>query len=174
MRTLVLVVALVAFASETFAQGDASYFDRLCRGMAIPVKDRAKLVARLTTELKSKNVDVRSSAADSLACLGEAAIPAIPDMILLFREPNGEARANMIEAVAHLGKAAVPALRQGLSSKDVDMRRGACGALAAIGAPARPALSSLAILLDEPGYDVSLAAEQAMKRILCEKCPEKK
>ena len=71
----------------------------------------------------------------------------------------------MIEAVAHLGVIAVPALAEALKSKDKDIRRGACMALGAIGPQAAPALPELKRLLDEPGYDISLEAERAIKRI---------
>jgi HEAT repeat protein len=87
-------------------------------------------------------------------------------MIELFNVNNGEERINIIIAVAHIGKPAIPALTVALNSKDKDIRRGACIALGEIGPQAKSALFSLNQLLHEPGYDVSLEAERAIKRIM--------
>jgi HEAT repeat protein len=144
----------------------ASYLDGFCEQYVKPAELGTKDVERLISILKkSKDADARAQAADTLSCLGEKALPGIPTMITWFREPGGEERLNMIEAVAHLGAIAVPALIEALNSKDKDIRRGACMALGAIGPRAVPALPALKRLLDEPGYDVSLEAERAMKRI---------
>jgi HEAT repeat protein len=72
----------------------------------------------------------------------------------------------MIIAVAYFGKLAVPGLTEALNNKDKEIRRGACIALGNIGAQASSAIPALKKLLDEPGYDVSLAAERAIKRIM--------
>ena len=142
-----------------------SYLDNFCSQNVNPAQYKETDVEKLMTDLKNKNVNVRAMAADTLSCLGVVALPAVPLMIELFNEPNGEARLNMVIAVAHFGKLAVPALAETLNSKDKEIRRGACIALEKIGPQASSAIPALKKLLDEPGYDVSLAAERAIKRI---------
>jgi HEAT repeat protein len=87
---------------------------------------------------------------------------AIPLMIRLFNQSNGEARLNMISAVSHFSKIAVPELTKVLTNKDKEIRRSACIALLKIGPPAMSAIPELKKLLSEPGYDVSMAAERAI------------
>jgi HEAT repeat protein len=144
----------------------ASYLDGYCtqyvKSGQLGENDVEKLVSTLK---KSQDSDARAQAADTLSCLGHKALPGIPAMITWFRDPSGEGRLNMIEAVAHLGIVAVPALTEALRSKDKDIRRGACMALGSIGPKAAPALDTLKQLLHEPGYDVALEADRAIKRI---------
>jgi HEAT repeat protein len=162
-----LILAMAFVTSSLSASPSSSYLDRHCAGVAVRAEERDARVAVLVRQLGSANEDERLKAADDLACLGDSAAPALPLMIALFTGGSGEGQLNAIAAVAHLGEVAVPQLIIALSNENVDVRRGACIALGAIGSHARPALPHLARLLEEPGDDVSLAAERAMTRILC-------
>ena len=164
MKIILITLCLLLFPIQP-ALSD-SYLDNFCSQNVDPAQYKEKDVEKLMTNLKNKDVNVRAMAADTLSCLGVLASPAVPLMIELFNEPNGEARLNMIAAAAHLGKPAVPALTEALYSKDKEIRRGACIALGKIGSQASSAIPALKKLLAEPGYDVSLAAERAIKRIM--------
>lgn len=164
MKIILITLCLLLFSIQP-ALSD-SYLDNFCSQNVNPAHYKETDVEKLMTDLKSKDINVRAIAADTLSCLGEVALPAVPLMIELFGEPNGEARLNMIIAVAHFGELAVPALTEALNSKDKEIRRGACIALGKIGPQASSAIPALKKLLDEPDYDVSLAAERAIKRIM--------
>jgi len=157
----ITICLLLLFVKPALAD---SYLDNFCSKQIIPTQDKEKYVEKLISDLKNKHSI--GNAADSLSCLGEAATPAIQSMIELFNTPSGEERLNIIVAVAHIGKPAVSALTAALSSKDKDIRRGACIALGEIGPQAKPALFTLNQLLREPGYDVSLEAERAINKIM--------
>jgi HEAT repeat protein len=163
MRLILKILCILLFSVQP-ALSD-SYLDRFCSQKVKPDQYTETDVKKLMTELKSKAVNDRAMAADTLSCLGELALPALPSIIELFNEPNGEVRLNMIAAVTHFGALAVPELEKSLNSKDKDIRRGACVALGKIGPEAKSALPKLRKLIDEPGNDVSLAADRAIKRI---------
>ena len=163
MKTILMILGLLLLLHQP-ALSD-SYLDRFCSQKVDPAQFGENDVEKLMTDLAGEDANAGAIAGDTLSCLGEMAKPAIPMMIERFNEPNGEARFNMIVAVAHLGEHAVPALTEALTSQDKDIRRGACIALGKIGPPADAALPVLKTLLDEPGYDVSMAADRAIKKI---------
>ncbi len=122
-------------------------------------------VAKYNSQLLDKDVNVRGSAALNLSCFPEHIETSIPRMINLFNEPNGEARASMQDSVANFKEKSVPYLIDALSNKDKDIRRSACVTLRQLGPIAKSAIPALTELLKEPGYDVSMSAQRAIKSI---------
>jgi len=163
MKSTALTI-LIILLSPTAALSE-SYLDRFCSQRGEADRFGQEEIDILKDDLKNRDPNLRATAMDTLSCLGKRALPAIPEMVLLFDEPNGEAQLNNIAAVAHLKEWAVPDLVAALENRNTNIRRGACIALGKIGAPARSALPSLRKLLDEPGFDVSLAAERALRQI---------
>jgi len=165
MKTIALSIALALpfFISTESAFAASPYLDQFCAQQVKKTAYKESDVAELTKKLKRNAVD--GNAVNTLACLDELAVPAIPVMIHLFNESNGEVRLDIIDSVAYLGKLAVPSLIEALNAGDIDIRRGACMAIEKIGPPAQDAIPELRKLLNEPGYDVSFAAAYALGSI---------
>jgi HEAT repeat protein len=87
----------------------------------------------------------RSTRMDAIAWLAEAgAIEAVGPLLDLGRRGKKEERAAICQALAQMGEPAVkPLIREGLKSKDADVRRCAARALAGMGPQADAAVNAL-------------------------------
>jgi HEAT repeat protein len=103
---------------------------------------------------------VSETAADSLARIGDQALPVL---IAALSDPDPAVRSNAAKAIARLGEAAaqaVPALIAALSDSDRSVRSNAARALGQIGTAAAPAIPRLseAMRETEPTPSATLAS----------------
>jgi HEAT repeats len=117
------------FCATALAQAAPTLHERHCAQQPSEPQARAKLIGELQARVASGPSDERSQAADTLGCFGEASRDAVPAMIRLFADDNGEIQANAVDAVAALGRTAVPALRAALSDSNPRIRDNAVRAL---------------------------------------------
>lgn len=86
--------------------------------------------------LRDRSPIVRANAAYALATLGEAAAPAVGDLLGALDDPAAEVRRAAASALGHVGvaaRAAAPALRRRLTDPDAGVRRAARETLAGLG-----------------------------------------
>lgn len=93
---------------------------------------------------------VRETAADALARIGDAAVPALIDTLA---DPDDDVRAQAAHALARMGpkaEPAVPALINALNDPNLDVRQGAARALGQIGSSAEEAVPALVKAIQDP------------------------
>lgn len=93
---------------------------------------------------------VRETAADALARIGDAAVPALIDTLA---DPDQEVRAQAARALARMGQKAepaVPALIHALDDPNQEVRQGAARALGQIGSGAEEAVPALIQAIKDP------------------------
>ena len=117
-------------------------------------KARGKVVLRMKTLLADRNSPYRLAAANALENLGQAAAPAVPE--LMDAMSGGDLVA--FSAARTLSKldAAVPALVEALKSKDIALHRAAARIL-----PAQGVLAAALLAINLEGADPALAEESA-------------
>lgn len=102
-----------------------------------------------------KEWGVRETAADALARIGTAAVPALIDAL---HDPNPDVRSRAAGAIARMGppaKEAVPNLIVALADPDWKVRRSAARALGQIGAGAAEAVPALIDVIRNPASDAN-------------------
>jgi HEAT repeat protein len=107
-------------------------------------------MVRLRTIRAFREWGVRETAADALARIGDAAVPALIDTL---HDPDHEIRAQAARALARMGNKAgpaVPALVAALDDPNRDVRQGAARALGQIGPDAEEAVPALVTALKDP------------------------
>jgi HEAT repeat protein len=107
-------------------------------------------VVRLRTIRAFREWGVRETAADALARIGDAAVPALIDTL---HDPDQEVRAQAALALARMGDRAAPAvddLVNALNDPNEDVRRGAARALGQIGPEAQEAVPALIKAIKDP------------------------
>lgn len=107
-------------------------------------------VVKLRTLRAFREWGVRETAADALARIGEAAVPALIDTL---HDPDQGVRAQAAMALARMGDKAAPAvdaLVQALNDPNEDVRRGAARALGQIGSDAQEAIPALIEAIKDP------------------------
>ncbi|HET6884208.1 MAG TPA: HEAT repeat domain-containing protein [Pirellulales bacterium] len=121
-------------------------------------KPKAKVVrpapetglVRLRTVRAFREWGVRDTAADALARIGEAAVPALIDIL---HDDDPSIRAQAARALARMGPKAAPAVSElivVLNDPDSEVRRGAARALGQIGPDAEDAVPALIKALKDP------------------------
>ncbi|HWB08675.1 MAG TPA: HEAT repeat domain-containing protein [Pirellulales bacterium] len=111
---------------------------------------RREPLIRLTTIPAFRQWGVRETAADALARIGDAAVPALIDTL---HDPDQEVRAQAAQALARMGGKAAPAvdaLIQALDDPNEEVRRGAARALGQIGPEAGEAVPALIKAIKDP------------------------
>lgn len=114
----------------------------LCLAAAAVAQD----VAGLTKQLKSKDADVRRSAAKALAEVGKEAKAAVPELSRALKDEDAFVRRFAAQALGAIGpdaKAAVSALQGALGDAKKEVGEAAADALGKIGPAAVSALSDV-------------------------------
>lgn len=137
-----------------------------------PDKPNKELTAKLDAQrakLKSRNRAERENALKAIGDLGQAAVPALGELINILRsDPDEVVRAVAAEAIGKLGpaaKSAVGALIQALSSDYFRLKANAAEALGNIGPDAKDAIPHLKKLMTSKDEEVPLKAAQALSKI---------
>ena len=120
----------------------------------------ADAVAALIECLGDPSWRVRKAAVERLTALDDAAGPVRALVAALADGENPGRRNAALEALTRLGATAVPGLVEASHEADVDVRKQAVDALAAIAAPA--AAQRLLELLEDPDANVRAAAAEAL------------
>jgi HEAT repeat protein len=124
--------------------------------------DAAAELCTLVADRDTPNYD----AAETLTKLGEAARPAVPDLVRLFEEATDQYdRWRLAAGLARLGpvaKAAVPRLRGLLQNEDPGVRKLSAVALGGMGREVRPAVPDLLERLQDRDDGVRAAAATAL------------
>ena len=114
---------------------------------------------------RSENSLERSMAVDKLCDLGQAAMPAL---IELLKGNDPDVRNRVLRGFGQMGppaKAAVPAIAEILRDKDWQLRSTAAITLGQIGPGAKPAVAALTAALRDMDGDVRVCAIEALGRI---------
>jgi len=125
---------------------------------------------KLELDLASNDLGTYQRAAQGIAALGPAAIPAIPVLVQTLKQDQhriGFATHDVARVLGKLGAPALPAVLEAFHSPDVEMRLGAIDALGELGPVARPTVPELLELLRHPNSDhrVAPAAAEALGKI---------
>lgn len=151
---LVLVCCALAGCQRgprTITTGDEARKEAEAKPVAKVVRPaRQKPSVRLRTIRAFREWGVRETAADALARIGDAAVPALIDTL---HDPDQEVRAQAAQALARMGPKAGPAidaLVHALDDPNADVRRGAARALGQIGPEAEDAVPALIQAIRDP------------------------
>ena len=112
----------------------------------------------LIEALKANDTGLRLGAAKALGEMGAHSRDAIPGLIENLGHADEELRGEVIETLARIGKDAVTPLSKSLAWPDPKLRSGSARALAAIGADAAPAGPALLALLQSEKENAVRAA----------------
>ena len=131
---------------------------------------KGKTVEEWGRQLSGMDAKERLAAAEVLANIGPAALPALDALIVALKDPDRDVRHNAAIALGHLGpKAApaVPALIEALQDKDfvVLFRAATAEALGEIGPQAKPAVPALVEALKEKHPFIQSRVETALKKL---------
>jgi HEAT repeat protein len=142
---------------------DLAHSDEEIRRLAVErlsLLSATDAVAALVECLGDPSWRVRKAAVERLTALEDAAGPVRALVAALADGENPGRRNAALEALTRFGSAAVPGLVEASHAGDVDVRKQAVDALAAIAAPA--AAKRLIELLDDPDANVRAAAAEAL------------
>jgi HEAT repeat protein len=142
---------------------DLGHADEEIRRLAVErlsLLSPADAVAALVSSLGDPSWRVRKAAVERLTALEDAREPVRALVGALADGENSGRRNAALEALTRFGSAAVPGLVEASHSDDVDVRKQAVDALAAIAAPA--AAQRLVALLEDPDPNVRAAAAEAL------------
>lgn len=117
---------------------------------ATVAKPRPEPALSVRTVRAFREWGVRETAADALARIGDAAVPAL---IETLADPEDDVRAQAARALARMGakaEPAVPALIAALNDANRDVRQGAARALGQIGSAAEEAVPALIEAIKDP------------------------
>jgi hypothetical protein len=105
--------------------------------------------------LRDPDDSVRSWVAQAIAPIGQAAAPAVPDLIVLLRNSSAGSRNSALIALAGIGpaaKVALPDVRAALADSSLDVRRFAHAAIEKIDAANRDSVTIKGRLRGGEGY----------------------
>lgn len=120
-------------------------------------------VSELRAMLKVDALDVRKMAVTTIGLIGPEATDAVPDLVALLRDPQGELQGDALDALASIGLRAVPALAGALKQEqDPALRKQTILALGRVGKPAVPLLADV---LNDKDPSVRLHAVTSLGRI---------
>lgn len=117
--------------------------------------DAAPAVQALVKRLGDDNTNVRAASAWALGRIGPQAKDAIPALVKALSDPGYTAEGAALwpvaaEALGRIGPAAVPALTGALGSSELQVVKGAAGAIHDIGPEAKDAVPALIAVLEKP------------------------
>ena len=128
------------------------------------------VVGRLLENERQGSFGARATGARLLGDCGAAALPVLPAVAKLLKDPEGDVRVAAAEALLKIapekqGEAALVALAEALKSPDLLVRLRAAEALGGLGPRAKGVLPDLRAVLQDPEPEVRHAAREAVKRV---------
>ena len=135
-------------ANKPEAQGKPSPDE--VRGLQATVDPAASDSAKSGSSSPYRSWSIKETAVDSLARIGE---PAVPVLIQSLSDPDPELREQAARAIARMGaiaKDAVPTLIQGLNDPQVTVRQACARALGQMGPAAAEAVPALVAVIRSP------------------------
>jgi HEAT repeat protein len=128
------------------------------------------VVGKLLADERQGSFGARATGARLLGDCGPAALPAVPALSRLLRDPDGDVRVASAEALLKIdpdrqGDRAVGTLADALKSAELLVRLRAAEALGGRGARSAAALPALRAAVQDPEPDVRRAAEEAAAKI---------
>lgn len=128
------------------------------------------VVGKLLEDERQGSFGARARGARMLGECGAAALPAVPAVVKLLKDPEGDVRVAAAEALLKISpdnqaEAALGSLAEALKSPDLLIRLRSVEALAGRGRQARSALPALKALLQDPEPELRDAAREAMKKL---------
>ena len=131
--------------------------------------DAGNAVTVLKDALTDRNtVEIRRRAAEALSAIGPKAKPALPELIILLKDPNPSVRAAAAEAVGKfegVGKEVVPSLIDVLDDPNPIVRINAINSLSSFGSDAQSALPQLIEGLSDPDRVIRKTIINALSRL---------
>jgi HEAT repeat protein len=126
------------------------------------------IVEKLLENERQGSFGARATGARLLGDCGAAALPVLPAVIRLLKDPDGDVRVAAAEALLKIApktqdEAALGVLADALKSPELLIRLRAAEALAGRGPQARSALPALAAALEDPEPEIRQAAREALK-----------
>ncbi len=126
-------------------------------------------VTVLKGSLTDRNaVEIRRYAADALAAIGNKSKPALPELLILLKDPNPGVRAasaNAIGKIEGVGKEAAPSLIDILDDPNIAVQISAVNALSTFGSEAQPGLPQLIMGLKSQDRSLRKATINALGRL---------
>ena len=163
------MVPVILDTLRTIGSRDASDLTMAIVRYQPPVTEAVPVLAKLLGSRHEKNPRF---AAKALGQMGEAALPAVPEIIALLNSTTADAetRENAAEALGDIGPAAareaVPALmKTAQADKWPKVRKAAISALGEMGPAAKDAVPALRAALKDPDGFISMAARNALFRL---------
>ena len=156
--------ALLAGSQSENAQERASS----ARGLGFYTAATGETVARLVALLGDSDAGVCAAAATSLGMVGAKAHTALPELNMALTHADPQVRAAAEGAITKIAEAASDKLQQGiikLRSPYKNNRANGAMALGAMRAEAREALPELIAAMEDPEWEVQLAAANAVWNI---------
>ena len=128
------------------------------------------IVGKLLESERQGSFGARATGARLLGDCGAAALPVMPAVARLLKDPDGDVRVAAAEALLKIapekqGEAALGVLADGLKSPDLLIRLRAAEALGGLGPRARGTRSALRAALQDPEPEVRQAAQEAVKKV---------
>ena len=128
------------------------------------------VVRNLLEDERRGSFGARATGARLLGDCGAAALPALPAVTKLLKDPDGDVRVAAAEALLKIapqkpGEAALGVLADALKSPELLVRLRAADALGGRGAQAAGALSALRAAVQDAEPEVRQAAQEAVRRI---------
>jgi HEAT repeat protein len=128
------------------------------------------IVRNLLEDERRGSFGARATGARLLGDCGAVALPVVPAVVKLLKDPEADVRVAAAEALLKIapekqGEAALAVLAEALKSPDLLIRLRAAEALAGLGPQAKGTLPALRTALQDPEPEVRLAAREAVKRL---------
>jgi HEAT repeat protein len=128
------------------------------------------LVAKLLEDERQGSFGARATGARLLGDCGVAALPAVPALLRLLKDPDADVRVAVAEALLKVdpegqGSPALGVLTESLRHPDLLVRLRAVEALGARGARAAAALPALREAARDPEPELRRAAEEAVRKV---------
>jgi HEAT repeat protein len=131
----------------------------------------AQDIAALTSQLTSRDSSMRLRAAKALGNLGLDARTAVPDLVAVLADPDGDVRRAAVSALRLIqpdvrpGEPIVRSIVMDLADPDPGVRAAAARLLGRLGSAAVSAAPALEALLADPDSDVRRAAADALAKV---------
>lgn len=120
---------------------------------------------KLRPALKNPDFRIRSGASKAIGWFGEKAAPAIPELVKLLNDENGNVRLHAAETLGKIGTPAIPELRKCLQGTNRQLQLSALSAVQTMGVKARPLYEILIPIAAVPAPELQIQALRSLRHI---------